>query len=110
MAMAAATPGVVDGLSDYGSDFASDEEEILKGLLDQGPNIDNPNLGVKLRSENVEDDDLFEGIKVPSHPWGRDSDLQKTAHLMRIGSGEGVRIKVDTELRNTTEKSWSTFS
>ena len=107
--MGGTTPDVVDGLSDYGSDFASDEEEILRDLLDQGPNIDNPNLAVKLL-EHDEDEGLFEGIKVPSPSWDRDGGLQRTAPLIRIGSRKRDRIEVDTKLRKTTEKSWSTFS
>ena len=55
-----------DGLSDYGSDFTADEEEILKGLLEQAPaheaNI--PEASPSLQLRDIEDDESPRGAKV----------------------------------------------
>jgi len=54
-----------DGLSDYGSDFTPDEEEILKSLLQQGPQEpDNPITDPDLDFKDVEDEATPKGARV----------------------------------------------
>ena len=55
-----------DGLSDYGSDFTADEEEILKGLLAQVPSHEASLLEASpsLRLRDIEDDESPRGAKV----------------------------------------------
>ena len=90
----------IDGVgspSDYGSDFTPDEEEILNGLLDQGPNVDNPNLDPEIQLENVEDDQGCQGIKIPRRVWSQHEEAR-------------ARIEVDGNQRNIAGKSWSFVS
>lgn len=55
-----------DGFSDYGSDFTPDEEEILRGLLQQVPDPeDNPNADIDLLLRNNQDDEPPRGAKIP---------------------------------------------
>ena len=55
-----------DGLSDYGSDFTADEEEILKGLLEQVPSHESnlPEASSSLQLRDIEDDENPRGAKV----------------------------------------------
>ena len=55
-----------DGLSDYGSDFTADEEEILKGLLQQAPfhKANLPEASPSLQLRDIEDDESPRGAKV----------------------------------------------
>ena len=55
-----------DGLSDYGSDFTADEEEILKGLLEQVPSHEESLLeaSATLQLRDIEDDESPRGAKV----------------------------------------------
>ena len=55
-----------DGLSDYGSDFTADEEEILKGLLEQVPSHEAnlPEASPNLQLRDIEDDENPRGAKV----------------------------------------------
>ena len=96
-----------DVLSDYGSDFTPDEEEMLNSLLDQGANIDNPNLDPKIQLENIKDEQNCQGIKVPLQAWNqpRGSALREA-----IEPGKKVRIEVDGYQRSKTEKCWSPVS
>lgn len=55
-----------DGLSDYGSDFTADEEEILKGLLEQVPSHEASLVerSPSLQLRDIEDDENPRGAKV----------------------------------------------
>lgn len=55
-----------DGLSDYGSDFTADEEEILRGLLEQAPfhEANLPEASSNLQLRDIEDDESPRGAKV----------------------------------------------
>ena len=55
-----------DGLSDYGSDFTADEEEILKGLFEQAPSpkATLPEASPSLQLRDIEDDESPRGAKV----------------------------------------------
>ena len=54
--------GQQDGLSDYGSDFTPDEEEILNGLLQQAPHKTDTHPSFQLR--DIEDDESPRGARV----------------------------------------------
>lgn len=61
-----------DGLSDYGSDFTPDEEEILKGLLQRVPdNGDNPTTDPDQRLKDIEDNEGPRGMRMPRR-FGRE--------------------------------------
>lgn len=52
-------------VSDYGSDFTPDEEEILKDLLEQAPvELDNPYTDPDLQLKEIEDDKTPRGVRV----------------------------------------------
>lgn len=64
-----------DGLSDYGSDFIPDEEDLLNGLLQQVPDQgDNPNTDPDQQGKDVGDNEGPRGAKLPRR-LGRDQDL-----------------------------------
>ena len=55
-----------DGLSDYGSDFTPDEEEILIALLHQAPEQDDgPNTDPDLLLKDTDDHERPRGARVP---------------------------------------------
>ena len=54
-----------DGLSDYGSEFTPDEEEILNGLLQRVPfEPNNQTTLPSLQLRDIEDDEVPRGAKV----------------------------------------------
>ena len=55
----------LDRLSDYGSDFTADEEEIIYGLLNRAPHETKvPNADQPLQLRDIEDDETPRGAKV----------------------------------------------
>lgn len=63
--MAADVAELQDEFSDYGSDFTPDEEEILKGLLQQAPlESDNPIADPDLLLKDIEDERTPRGARV----------------------------------------------
>jgi len=59
-------PDQHDRLSDYGSDFTPDEEEILNGLLQQVPDQgDNPNTDPDQQLKDIEDNEGPRGARIP---------------------------------------------
>ena len=60
--------GQPDEASEYGSDFTPDEEEILKGFLQEPSRLgiaDNPIRDLELQLEDVEDNEGPYGVKLP---------------------------------------------
>ena len=82
------------GTSDYGSDFTSDEEEILNALLHPVPeHDDNPNSDSNLVLKDIEDEQGHRGARVPySHgPQSQTYPLlpvAKTRDTVQLDSGE----------------------
>ena len=81
-----------DGLSDYGSDFTPDEEEILNALLQQAPEQvqdDGPNGDPDLLLKGIENEKGPRGAKVPrrqgqqseEHPSLPLSETRVTIHI-----------------------------
>ena len=59
-----------DGLSDYGSDFTPDEEEVLNALLHQAPEQlqdDGPNRDPDILLKDIENEQGPRGARVPRH-------------------------------------------
>ena len=81
-----------DGLSDYGSDFTPDEEEILKGLLQQPPREpDNPITDPDLQLKDIDDEAIPKRARVSK--LGYDSRLpsnlasENKIAIQEIGNG-----------------------
>ena len=60
-----------EGFSDYGSDFTPDEEEILKALLQQPFEPDNPITQADLKLNDVEDAVNPKGARIRRRDWSR---------------------------------------
>ena len=83
-----------DGLSDYGSDFTADEEEILRGLLEQRPSPAASLLEASpsLQVRDIEDDENPRGAKVlrrlgyerRSHNLPEVQTLEREKRMVRI--------------------------
>ncbi|KAK4695785.1 exonuclease V, partial [Lecanoromycetidae sp. Uapishka_2] len=66
-----------DSLSEYGSDFTPDEEELLSGLLQQVPDQgDNPNTDPNRQLGDIEDDEGPRGARIPRRLAREDHDRQ----------------------------------
>lgn len=58
-----------DVVSDYGSDFTPDEEDILNGLLHQSPTGPDPDVNLLLA--DIEDDERLQTARVPPRRFGQ---------------------------------------
>lgn len=78
-----------DGLSDYGSDFTPEEEEILNALLHQAPEQvqdDGPNGDPDLLLKGIENQEVPRGAKVPRRQGQQSKEypslpLSETIHI-----------------------------
>lgn len=92
--MAAPIPEQQDGFSDYGSDFTTDEEEILKGLLQQAPlESDNPITDPDLQLKELEDEKTPRGARVRTlgyepHPVPTPTTEKKRVIIQIDGDGD----------------------
>ncbi len=85
-----------DGISDYGSDFTPDEEEILNVLLQQVPVESTTDLELLLK--DIEDDEGPCGARVP-----RTLRLERRSSSLRIQAAEAsLPIEVEWDNSSTT--------
>ncbi|KAL9101267.1 MAG: hypothetical protein Q9163_003465 [Psora crenata] len=107
--MGATISRVADEVSDYGSDFTPDEEEILVGLLQQGLEVDNPNLDPDLQVKNIADN---EGPCVAGIPslLGNEQPHPRAALRTFIDPNTSFRIQVHREQGNLSTKIESEIS
>ena len=91
-----------DGLSDYGSDFTADEEEILKGLVEQVPSPTASLLEASpsLQLRGIEDDENPRGAKVLRRLGyeQRNHDLPEVQTLEREKRMVRIQIEGDNSL------------
>lgn len=91
-----------DGLSDYGSDFTADEEEILKGLLEEAPlhKANLPEASSSLQLRDIEDDESPRGAKVLRRLGyeRRSYDLSEVQLLEREKRMVTIQIEGDSSL------------
>ena len=88
-----------ESLSDYGSDFTPDEEEILKGLLQGAPSeADNPIADPDLQLKDLKDDFTHKGARVSKSAY--ESRLSPTAArekmsaIQKAGNGGNSTIRM----------------
>ena len=80
--------GQQDGVSNYGSDFSPEEEEILNGLLHQSPEQDDgPNKDPDLLLQDIEHDQSPRGARVPLR--------QCAKNTLSLSSQKSVAIQFD---------------
>ena len=93
-----------DRNSDYGSDFTLDEEEILVGLLQQSPEVDNPIHEPDLQLKSVEDNGDPQGVRLPRRMGSRS--MYQAAPLQMYASSIKALPIEDGERCNILKKSW----
>ena len=83
-----------DGISDYGSEFTPDEEEILNGLLQQVPAelVTDSDLLLK----DIEDNEGPRGARVPRTQWHERRNLSLRSQAVEKG------LSVEVEWNNSS--------
>lgn len=79
--------------SDYGSDFGSDDELILRSLLEQTP--DKPTTGPVLVLGDIEDNEGPRGARVPRVLGRERREAAKALHFGEIGPKSRIPIEVE---------------
>ena len=83
-----------DGISDYGSDFTPDEEEILNGLLQRVPaeSVSESDLLLK----DIEENEGPRGARVPRTKWHERRDSSLRSHA--VEKGLSVEVEWDNSI------------
>ena len=106
VAMDAPTIEGAEEVSDYGSDFTPDEEEILASLLHHDPELDNPIQDPDLQLKHPEGHEGPHGVRIPRRMEYQPSS-QGTPMQLSAAPEKRVKTKMDGDQRNNSKKSWS---
>ena len=88
--------GQQDGISDYGSDFTPDEEEILNVLMQQVPAEAVTDLDLLLK--DIEDDEGPCGARIPRTLWHK----RRCSSLRVQAAGTSLPIEMEWDNNGTT--------